>query len=957
MSFLNKLPFGKNKAKAGTNKQNSGHDDGQEDMAQGAGSDVVGESELVGESQLIAESEAQNTFDKSTNDRSESDPELGGSPESVMGSSASMSVESIVATAEGVGMGDLYLPDDALSAAPRAGFGSRFKGLFGGRKPAQHVARAHQESSEDLSADFDDVLDQPTPRRSAAKDSPHESAPDGAAGRRTDDQRGRKNDRDLPADSAGEVDESIGLQSLFETKDDSIAPAALDTRYATTLDADDDGEVSELAESITSYNRNTREAEALFADDETIADRRMAEIIAEIGPRPNAVPIIGKLPRKQQYTAALSILAVSLLSAGVLSITGLTGQGFYKERANIGTRLQLAVQNSLLTTQNLVIRADEGSFAQLQEDKAVLEQVRVLFATETSNAKVLEATNLINESILPILQRVLSIGGELGSINVQTNSLEKGAGELYLLADQLASYLQSNSSSAMHIAAANDIRVRAERMSRNGAKMLTSNTVSLEPIAQFSSDLRELSGTMAVLTDGVPGIALAPLNDTTAKDILKDIRASTMSLNNVAVFLQRNANALVKARLDVSLLRASVQKTEAAANVYTAEVSSAAEGLQIRILIALVFLAVGVGALGVLGLISNRLTRIEAWETAYKNKANERDIIDFMKEILPLEMGDLTVGFTGNTAAMEGVTGGIRSSVNEAVTSLRDAMYTVKHTAGSVMSNVSDSVDSSRDLQDSNNRQSKEIEDVVDRVANLTSAIEQVTDNTVRAADMTSSALVASEAGAHVVAQTNKKMAEIRSSMQDVLKSVKHLGETSHEIGTIVEAIETITDRTQVIAVNASLEASKAGSAGQGFMVLAGEVNRLAEQSNDSLRTITALVQRIQGETASTIRAVEDSTSNVVEGARLSELANSELTKISALSNQLQEIMTEIRTQSEQQSGNAGSVKLSMDRLDDLSKQFQTSVTRMVAGVQQIDASMGTLQNTVSIFTTEQEAA
>jgi len=246
---------------------------------------------------------------------------------------------------------------------------------------------------------------------------------------------------------------------------------------------------------------------------------------------------------------------------------------------------------------------------------------------------------------------------------------------------------------------------------------------------------------------------------------------------------------------------------------------------------------------------------------------------------------------------------------------------------------------------------------VVGRVADLTTAIDQVTGNTLLAANMTQSAKAASDAGALVVSQTNAKMTEIRTSMQDVLKSVKHLGETSHEIGSIVEAIETITDRTQVIAVNASLEAAKAGAAGQGFQVLAGEVNRLAEQSNEALRTITALVQRIQGETASTIRVVEDSTNSVVDGARLSESANVELTKISQLSENLQGIMKQIREQSEQQSGNAGSVRESMDRLSELSKEFQSSVGRMVTGVQQIDASMGTLQSTVSVFNTEEQNA
>ena len=192
--------------------------------------------------------------------------------------------------------------------------------------------------------------------------------------------------------------------------------------------------------------------------------------------------------------------------------------------------------------------------------------------------------------------------------------------------------------------------------------------------------------------------------------------------------------------------------------------------------------------------------------------------------------------------------------------------------------------------------------------------------------------------------------------MQEVLKSVKHLGESSHEIGQIVEAIDKITDRTQVLAVNASLEAAKAGAAGQGFQIIAAEVNRLSEQSNEALKSITALVQRIQAETGVTIKVVEESTSNVIEGARLSEIATAKLSDIEKVSDELSALMNEIGVQSQNQTANASVVSSYMDRLSDLSREFQASVISVVDGVQQIDASMGSLKNTVSIFQTDKNS-
>lgn len=474
-------------------------------------------------------------------------------------------------------------------------------------------------------------------------------------------------------------------------------------------------------------------------------------------------------------------------------------------------------------------------------------------------------------------------------------------------------------------------------------------------LADYISAFNQLQKSLQDLGEGNESLGTLALSDAVDTQLLDELDEAMLLINEVNLFLQDRAVEIIEARASMSSLLIAAESALLSSDSFSSAMSAKSRQALELLYTALALLLVATAGLALIGAVNNRINRIETWATAFKNKSNERDIIDFMSEILPLEMGDLTVSFTNNTSAMEGITGGIRSSVSEAVSSLRAAMATVMSTTHSVINNVNQSVAGSRDLSESNERQAKEIGDVVSRVTELTGAIDQVTGDTNRATEMTEAAKSASDTGARVVSQTNEKMTEIRASMQDVLKSVKHLGETSHEIGTIVEAIETITDRTQVIAVNASLEAAKAGAAGHGFSVLAGEVNRLAEQSNEALRTITALVQRIQGETAATIRVVEDSTNNVVEGARLSEAANVELTKISGLSEMLQQVMQEIHKQSASQSNNAGSVRESMGRLVSLSRDFQASVAQMVQGVESIDVSMGTLQSTVSIFKTDAE--
>lgn len=846
-----------------------------------------------------------------------------------------------------------------------------------------------------------------------------------------------------------------------------------------------------------------------FADGQDAADARMSAILSEIGSKPKALPIIGKLTPKAQYGVGVTVMTVAMIGAGTLASFGLLQSSQYQSRAEVGTQLKMLSQRLMATTQHS-ISGSSDAFNKLRESRsAVTVEFDKLLKGTTGLPEVdLKWNDDLNRmyktystEVLPMVDKVLAMGDKLGELPTTAGILNDEATALGAAAERLLAHLIFVGAPQAQITTVHQIIDANERMRRSGVSLLTSadnggsgDKVIEERVAEQLNEFRALFngkwtldgnltldgkslkdqnkevdfiadrypgsvatilqidggdfmrlatsektedgsrasgmrigkshpayatllfgevyigqavlfgrpyitkyepikdetnkviGALAVgtevdvtrpatqiladyissfnhlqqglesLRDGSEALGMEALSSDTDVKILEDINDAVLHIEEVNIFLQDRAPQIIEARANVSALMIAAESALASSDRFITKMTEESKDSLQALYSALGLLTLAAAGLALIGVVNNRLNRIDAWSTAFKNKTNERDIIDFMSEILPLELGDLTVSFTNNTGAMEGITGGIRSSVSEAVISLRDAMSTVVSTTNSVMNNVSQSVAGSRDLSDSNARQAEEIQDVVGRVADLTSAIEQVTGDTNRATSMTEAAKFASDTGARVVSQTNEKMTEIRANMQDVLKSVKHLGETSHEIGTIVEAIETITDRTQVIAVNASLEAAKAGAAGHGFSVLAGEVNRLAEQSNEALRTITALVQRIQGETAQTIRAVEDSTNNVVEGARLSEAANAELTKISRLSESLQQIMKEIHRQSESQSSNAGSVRESMGRLVSLSRNFQASVEQMVHGVESIDASMGTLQSTVSIFKVENDS-
>lgn len=689
-------------------------------------------------------------------------------------------------------------------------------------------------------------------------------------------------------------------------------------------------------------------------------------IVRDIGARPAPLPVIGGMRLQQQYGIGLAIVVLSLVVAGTLAFIGVQQTGFYQQRAEIATRITMLSQRTASSMANSVdgdvesLNLSRETRAELEENLGFLVNGNAATGLPGLGENDVESLARLNKSIKAMLtdtQAVIGQAAVLTSLRENAAEAERITTSMVQAAEQIQAYFIGIDASPFTLSMANNLTVLSYRLRHSITVLLTSSSASAQSIGQLNLDFRDIRLTLDALLKGeaaVTGkVSIQALTDPLGIRLVTDMRDLTNQVNEVVKYVADNGQQLVRARRSLQPLISASDESLRQATALASEMTEAAAAKRGLLFAAGATLLVTLFGLGLLAFINNRSTRIDAWDTAYRNKKNETDIITFMEAILPLEMGDLTARFTDDTAAMEGITGGIRSSVNEAVNSLRDAVDTVKGTTSEVTNTVEQSVSSSHDLDESNRRQVSEIGAVVERVGALTLNIDQVTENTQRAAGIMRETRSASDQGVAAVEKTNAKMTQIRGNMQDVLKSVKHLGETSHEIGTIVEAIEKITDRTQVIAVNASLEAAKAGAAGQGFQVLAGEVNRLAEQSNDALSNITALVQRIQGETAGTIRTVEESAENVVEGTALSEAANTELTKISELAEAMYRLMETVRSQSEAQSKDAGEVRASMTKLQELSSQFQSSVQKVVGGVQKIEASMGTLKSTVSIFTTE----
>jgi twitching motility protein PilJ len=361
----------------------------------------------------------------------------------------------------------------------------------------------------------------------------------------------------------------------------------------------------------------------------------------------------------------------------------------------------------------------------------------------------------------------------------------------------------------------------------------------------------------------------------------------------------------------------------------------------------------GVGAAGLaiilvlwLGFTQIRSQRQRYQITAELNQRNQEAILRLLDEMGSLAEGDLTVKAT----VTEDITGAIADSVNFAVEALRSLVTTINETAVQVSAAAQETQATAMHLAEAAEHQAQQITSASAAINEIAVSIDEVSKNSAESADVAQRSVQIASKGAAIVRQTIQGMDSIRDQIQETSKRIKRLGESSQEIGSIVELINDIAEQTNILALNAAIQAASAGEAGRGFAVVADEVQRLAERASGATRRIETLVQTIQADTNEAVTSMEQTTSEVVAGARLAEDAGLALGEIEKVSNDLAELIQNISSAARQQSAAATNISATMNVIQEITTQTSVGASQTAESIGNLAQLAADLRRSVADF-------
>ncbi|MEC5159648.1 twitching motility protein PilJ [Janthinobacterium sp. CG_23.3] len=690
------------------------------------------------------------------------------------------------------------------------------------------------------------------------------------------------------------------------------------------------------------------------------------------------LPLVGHLPLQKQLSVLSTVLALSLATSLLFVALNI------RHSAALSTQTQIA-SDALMHSQRVgkaapnAVQGNAEAFRQLEQSRAELSQDLALMAGggNYQGRNVGQASAALAPMVADAQKKwassdkaaqvILRTKAELSAFDLTLEQLNTLSPVLLDQSEEIVALKVQRGASAREMAVLGRLMMLTQRMSRNASEFLSSGGISSETAFQLGGDTTYFRAAIDAFLNGNEALQVGASRDPELRDMLNVLKTRFDTYQKLVASILDKLDKYTAAKAAEQLIFSENegvrQRLALLQQTYHSDQDSLGKEFWVMIASALLTLvaAAGIGRV-LLQDSSNRtrgaerrrqdaeaqrlLSQRKEEQAKATNDQNQAAILRLMNELQEVADGDLTVQAT----VSEDITGAIADSVNYTVEELRGLVGRVTATAEQVTRASTHANSISSGLLSASQQQSREIQDASATVVKMANEITDVSKSASESADVARQSLAAARQGSTAVENAIKGMHEIREQIQETSKRIKRLGESSQEIGEITELISDITEQTNVLALNAAIQAASAGEAGRGFSVVAEEVQRLAERSAAAAKQIGALVRTIQTDTHDAVAAMEKSTQGVVEGARLSDAAGAALSDISQVSNRLAELIQGISYATGLQATSANGVALNIQHILAVTEQTQDGTQQTAQSIHKLSVLAQELKNSVSRF-------